>query len=294
MGRIGTEAENSTPPAASDNTNQIIDARESGQDNAGDQNSKDTVSLSLGRPSSETSRHKEPWQEPVAMAGNTGYPATPLLSYLDRLEAAVEKGNGDAAFHLYHAHRRCFNAPKSLEAISDFAEEALDEQGADMATVESIVDLKIIQFNYCEGFDAVDFMNEGYKIAHLGIMAARNGVIQAKLDFAAYIPFALNDEQDYVRHSDEITQHKAETMQHLREAHRQGAELALLRLSDVYREGLVTQQNPHQAYAYLYAYQLVTGDKSLNAYRDALLAQMPDANIEELRSQGKKYVSCCF
>lgn len=232
----------------------------------------------------------KPWNdETLTDIEFSPYPILPLKSYLRELLDAVKRNDGKAALHLYRAHRLCSSAPKNLEELS---ERLLAVSTADSGSASS-PDLLISQYNYCDGFAAVQLPNELYRIAYLGIIAANQGIVEAKLSYPDYFPYALDDEQDYIRYSQELTEFKKEAIRHFEDAQSMGAELALLRLGDAYSEGLLVPRSLDEAYAYFYAYQLVTGDQQLTTLLERMAEGMSLQKVSSLQEKGILYANCC-
>jgi hypothetical protein len=219
-------------------------------------------------------------------------PHLPLLTYKDKLEFAIEEGNPDAAMHLYNAHTRCNDAPKSIAEVE--GKSTKQSSTGETFLSRSSYEFYLEQFTYCEGFDSLRGTNDEYKLAYLIRLAARKGSINAKLNYSnAGFPYPLHSEEDFIKYAQQIVLHKEESIRHLIDAKALGATSALGLLGDIYYEGIITERNSIEAYAHYYSLEILINSPYDNPRLNELADNMTEEEINTAINLGNQYSKCC-
>ena len=219
-------------------------------------------------------------------------PHLPLMTYINELETAIQNDDADAAMHLFFAHTRCSNIPKSLEEV----EEKSTKQSSNGETFISrdSYEFYLERFTYCEGFESLSGTENKYQLAYLIRLAARKGNIDAKLLYSgAGFPYPLNSEEDFIKYAQQIVIHKEESIRHLVDARSLGSITALGLLGDVYYNGILAEVNHIEAYAYYHASEIALNPPYDNLRLVELANKMSQEEIDTAIKLGNKYSKCC-
>lgn len=219
-------------------------------------------------------------------------PHLPLLSYIEELEHAINNGDADAAMHLYNAHTRCSNAPKSMEEVE--ANATQQSPDGSYYLLRSSYEFYLERLVYCEGFDSLKGSDDQYKLAYLIKLAANKGDINAKLIYAgAGFPYPLLSDDDFIRYAQEIADHKIEAVRHLVDAKNLGSITALGALGDLYYNGVLVERNNIEAYAYYLASEQTLNSPYDNPRLPELANEMTAEELEIAIDLGNQYATCC-
>jgi hypothetical protein len=222
-------------------------------------------------------------------------PNQPIISYLDDLNAAIAEGDGDAAFHLFQASRRCFGAPPTRGDLEQVAVNIQYDEALSSVEQQQNIQTLYELYDYCEGFEKINLRSP--KARELIIQAARAGNLHAQLEFATYAaPRPRPGEAldlAMIRQSEAITEYKRESMQYLHQVANAGIPDALGRLGSAYWDGVLTAQDPVQAYAYLYAADLVNSNEKIPQVLNDIAATLDQQSLQRAIAQGERVANQC-
>jgi TPR repeat protein len=222
-------------------------------------------------------------------------PEQPITAYLAELNAAIEAGDGDAAFHLFQASRRCFGSPPTRQDLDQVAVNIQYDET--LSSVEQQTNIQTLYelYDYCEGFEKINLRSP--KARDLIIQAARAGNLYAQLEFATYAaPRPKPGEAldlAMIRQSEAITEYKRESMHYLHNVASAGVPGALGRLGSAYWDGILTERDPRQAYAYLYAADLVNSNEKLPQVLNDIASTLDQESLNQAAAQGERIASQC-
>jgi len=195
----------------------------------------------------------------------------------------VSVGAGDAEtdylYSLSKQYRECEKTPKTSKELSKSLESISNR---------SLIDKMEADFYKCQ--DVLSRMDQNTSWRELLIQAARNGHIQAKLEFGNAAPEM--SATDLVRYSEEVTAFKAETMVHMTQARDLGSIQALLQLGAAYEDGILVEKDYLESYAHYLAYNLVNN----NGHRiepQRYLSNLTEDEILLAIRRSEIYAECC-
>lgn len=145
------------------------------------------------------------------------------LDLIERNRAAALGGDGEAAYAIFRVLTEC------------------EQQALGQAGMEAGIE--------CEGITPEQMAES---LAFLKT-AAEAGVLQAQLSYSNFASDRFETVADVAKNIKEFEQFKQDSMRYLSSAARSGSVEGLLAMSEAYRQGMLTEQNPVQAYAYLHA-----------------------------------------
>jgi len=205
---------------------------------------------------------------------------TPVATYLTDIIKAAKEGNAAAKYHLSYIQRACNNIPIN--------EDQLDSRISQIE-LESVKQHLIEDYIFCKGYprNTLSIVN----IRDFIMAAARAGISKAKLEFSAQA-FAIFSPENTLANAELIVDLKQETVQHLLDAKSMGESSALIQLSMVYEYGELVDKDYILAYAYYYAYSLVTPQTS-RAFLDTLGRDLTYDEKRMATLKGERYAQCC-
>ncbi|WP_372165385.1 hypothetical protein [Xanthomonas euvesicatoria] len=202
-------------------------------------------------------------------------PAGSYEQVLKRLEGAAQEGNAEAAFGIYLKANECFQAMSNQ--LSDDEMKAYASAGIGPERLEEAISKQLAD---CHGITKESLSNRGDWLA----AAARNGSIQARLLFATDSEAIVGNATDMIRDPQRITKYKREAVTYLAESASAGSIDAMMRLGEIYDDGILAPKNDVSSYAYYKAAQAkVPGTRlgSLDRLRSTMSASEVHAGEEQ-------------
>lgn len=128
-------------------------------------------------------------------------------------------------------------------------------------------------------------LDSPYSVYQLAEYAARGGIVEAQLNFAALVAPMFNEEAAALD-EELIGKFKSDSLNFLHMAADSGSADALSRLSDAYYSGRFGEKNVVQAYAYAYARDIVAPGKYTKVRADQLLKALRPEEVSGAVTEG--------
>ena len=123
--------------------------------------------------------------------------------------------------------------------------------------------------------------------------AARSGVVEAQLAFSTVVANSMTL-QDAIVEPGKLIDYKRKSIEYLNRAASSGNIDALLQLGFAYEDGILTEKNPEQAYAYLYAYSLSRPGGRISSLLSNAASGLSASQQSVAQTRGNSlYSECC-
>lgn len=206
------------------------------------------------------------------------------LDVIDRLAAAANAGDSDAAFEIYLKVSACRRA---LTATTNDAELAAYKRAG---IAESVLATEERTLSECAG---LDFEN-GLASENWLEKAALGGSTEAKILYAIDSSASLGASAEMLKDPEKVARYRQNAVVFLNEAANSGSVDALMSLANAYDTGILVKKSPATSYAYYLAVQRVNSGLIPQALLDGMLRQMTQQDINSAKERSQQiYDRCC-
>ncbi|SDZ20524.1 hypothetical protein SAMN04487939_12265 [Lysobacter sp. yr284] len=191
------------------------------------------------------------YQDPRAVTSreNQTPPAGRAIDVIRRLTPQAEQGDARAALQIFQKLEQCQDAMKTdvrAGGLADQASHAGDRSYA-LKQIEAVL-------KDCQGIEEQDFASMAYWLEN----AADGGNLLAMLRYSsAGSRIVVGDATEMLRNPERVIEYKKKALGYLHQASAKGVPEAMLSLANTYKHGVMTKEDPVQAYAYALAAQMV-------------------------------------
>lgn len=237
-----------------------------------------------GDPAAELRRLRRPGARPVGVVPLRSYdmPRGRAIDVVAALQPMAEAGDDEAAFYLflkvegcrYQLYRAGNDGNRPAPGIGD----SVESQLAARTPAE------------CHGLTADQYRDNVRWLEQ----AADAGITMAQLAYAGNAEAVVGNSSQMLANPERIIAYRRKAMHYLHQAAVNGSVEALMKLSDVYRYGVMAQRDPVRAYAYYYAKDLVSPSAYGRQHLQAYAAHLEPSQLATATQQGQQiYEACC-
>lgn len=203
---------------------------------------------------------------------------------IDRLAAAANAGDSDAAFEIYLKVSACRRA---LITTTNDAELAAYKRAG---IAESVLATEERILSECAGLDFED----GLASENWLEKAAFGGSTEAKILYAIDSSASLGASAEMLKDPEKVARYRRNAVVFLNEAANSGSVDALMSLANAYDAGVLVKKNPATSYAYYLAVQRVNSGLIPQVLLDGVLRQMTQQDINSAKERSQQiYDRCC-
>lgn len=213
-------------------------------------------------------------------------PPGDALKYAESLLSASDSGDANATYEIFLANLDCQNKMRSGgNAYRDV------NPGKDPSTPKNQAEETARELLECEGL----LTNKRFQYKNWLEAATKQGSIEAMLMYPVNPDHILGNPQEYALKPDLVQKWKDDSMLHLGRAASLGSVDALYGLSEAYDNGIITNADPVEAYAYRLAVSTATGTAIGKERQSDLVNNLTQAQVKAANDRSEEIIkNCCI